>query len=306
MRVVFMGTPEFAVPSLQALADAGHEVALVFTRPDAVRGRGKKLVASPVKQKALELGIPVFETTRMTDEAKVAIAKAAPDVMCVVAYGCILPDDVLAMAPLGAVNVHASLLPRWRGAAPIQRSILAGDAETGVSIMRVAHDLDAGAWCAQVSVPVGGKGCMELTAELADAGAKALVDVLPRLSDGTVEWHEQDPAGVTLAAKVRKEEMRLDPAGTVAANALRVQASSDTAPARLVVAGKGVRAMTARVTDEAQIAAGVIEVQKKHVYLGCADGTLELTAVKPDGKKEMPAAAWASGLRGDLTWSRAE
>ncbi len=304
MRVVFMGTPDFAVPSLQALVDAGHEVALVFTRPDAVRGRGKKLVASPVKERAVELGIPVFETNRMTDEAKAALLAAAPDVMCVVAFGCILPDDVLEMAPLGAVNVHASLLPRWRGAAPIQRSILAGDAETGVSIMRVAHDLDAGAWCAQVSRVIGEMGCAELTAKLAEDGAKALVDVLPALADGAVEWNEQDPAGVTMAAKVRKEEMRLDPADGVRANALRVQASSDTAPARLVVAGKGVRAMSARVANESQVAEGAVEVQKKHVYLGCADGALELASVKPDGKREMAASAWAAGLRGELTWER--
>lgn len=305
MRVVFMGTPEFAVPSLQALVDAGHEVALVLTRPDAVRGRGKKLVASPVKERAVELGISVFETNRVTDEAKDAVRAAAPDVMCVVAFGCILPDDVLGMAPLGAVNVHASLLPRWRGAAPVQRSILAGDAETGVSIMRVAHDLDAGAWCAQVSRPVGEKGCAELTAELAEDGAKALVGALPSLADGTAEWHEQDPAGVTVAAKVRKEEMRLDPSDAAHANALRVQASSDAAPARLVVAGKGVRAMAARALDEAQVAQGAVEVQKKRVLLGCADGALELSTVKPDGKKEMPASAWAAGLRGELTWGRA-
>ncbi len=304
MRVVFMGTPEFAVPSLQALVDAGHEVSLVFTRPDAVRGRGKKLMPSPVKQKAVELGVPVFETNRMTDEAKAALAVAAPDVMCVVAFGCILPDDVLEMAPLGAINVHASLLPRWRGAAPIQRAILAGDAETGVSIMRVAHELDAGAWCAQVSCPVDEKSCAELTAELAEAGAKALVDALPTLADGTAEWHEQDPAGVTVAAKVRKDEMRLDPEDGVRANALRVQASSDMAPARLVVAGKGVRAMTARACDDSQVSKGVVEVRKKQVLLGCADGALELVSVKPDGKKEMPASAWAAGLRGDLSWER--
>lgn len=304
MRVVFMGTPEFAVPSLQAIVEAGHEVPLVFTRPDAVRGRGKKLVPSPVKARALELGLDVFETGRMVDAAKAALAEAAPDVICVVAYGCILPDAVLAAAPLGAVNVHASLLPRWRGAAPIQRSILAGDEQTGVSIMRVAHDLDAGAWCAQVSVPVGEKGASELTAELADAGARALVDVLPALADGTVEWHEQDPAGVTVAAKVRKDEMLLDPADGARANALRVQASGDTAPARASVAGKGVRVMAARVAEGAAVEPGSVFAQKKRVLLGCADGALELLSVKPDGKKEMPVASWAAGLRGELSWER--
>lgn len=305
MRVVFMGTPEFAVPSLEAIVGAGHEVPLVFTRPDAVRGRGKKLVASPVKARALELGLDVFETGRMVDAAKAAIASVAPDVICVVAYGCILPDDVLGMAPLGAVNVHASLLPRWRGAAPIQRSILAGEAETGVSIMRVDHELDAGAWCAQVRVPVGEKSCAELTAELAAAGAEALVDVLPALADGTAEWHEQDPSLVTVAAKVRKEEMLLDPSESASANARRVQAAGDTAPARTVVAGRGARVMSARAVNEPQVESGVVLAQKKHVYLGCADGALEVLGVKPDGKKEMPAAAWASGLRGELTWERA-
>lgn len=305
MRVVFMGTPEFAVPSLEAIVEAGHEVPLVFTRPDAVRGRGKKLVASPVKARALELGLDVFETGRMVDAAKAAIADVAPDVICVVAYGCILPDDVLAAAPLGAVNVHASLLPRWRGAAPIQRSILAGDAETGVSIMRVAHELDAGAWCAQVRVPVGEKGCSELTEELAAAGAKALVDVLPALADGSAVWHEQDPGLVTVAAKVRKDEMLLDPADGVAVNALRIQASGDTAPARCVVAGRGVRVTAARAVNEPQVGPAAVLSQKKQVYLGCADGALEVLGVKPDGKKEMPAAAWASGLRGELSWERA-
>lgn len=304
MRVVFMGTPEFAVPSLTALAEAGHEITLIFTRPDAVRGRGKKLVPSPVKQKAAELGIPVFETSRMTAEAKEALRVAAPDVICVVAYGCILPDDVLEAAPLGAVNVHASLLPRWRGAAPIQRSILAGEAQTGVSIMRVAHELDAGAWCAQAHVEIGEKGCGQVTSELAEAGAAALVEALPRLADGTVEWHEQDEAGVTFAAKVRKDEMRLDPADAVAVNARRVQASGDTAPARASVAGKGVRVMSARVAEGQALAPGQVVAQKKRVLLGCADGVLEVLSVKPDGKKEMPAASWAAGLRGDLSWER--
>ena len=304
MRVVFMGTPEFAVPSLTALAEAGYQIPLVFTRPDAVRGRGKKLVPSPVKQKAAELGIPVFETSRMTAEAKEALRAAAPDVICVVAYGCILPDDVLEAAPLGAVNVHASLLPRWRGAAPIQRSILAGEAQTGVSIMRVAHELDAGAWCAQAHVQIGEKGCGQVTSELAEAGAAALVESLLRLADGTVEWHEQDESGVTFAAKITKDEMCLDPADAVAVNARRVQASGDTAPARASVAGKGVRVMSARVAEGQKLAPGEVVAQKKRVLLCCADGALEVLSVKPDGKKEMPAASWAAGLRGDLTWER--
>ena len=134
MRVVFMGTPDFAVPSLKKLAQ-DHQVALVITRPDAVRGRGKTLEPSPVKECAQELDLPVLEANRMTPEVISAMREVQPEALCVVAFGCILPDEVISLAPYGALNVHASLLPRWRGAAPIQRAILAGDAVAGVSIM---------------------------------------------------------------------------------------------------------------------------------------------------------------------------
>lgn len=304
MRVVFMGTPDFAVPSLEALAER-HDVALVLTRPDAVRGRGKALVPSPVKARALELGLSVLETSRMTPEALDALRAAAADVFCVAAYGCILPDEVLTMAPGGCVNVHASLLPRWRGAAPIQRAILAGDAETGVSIMRIGHGVDTGAYCAQASTPVGEKGAEELTAELARLGAELLVGTIPSVLDGTAVWVEQDEALVTHAAKIAKAELALDPADAARENALRVQASGDTAPARCAVAGRGVRVCAAR-SAEKDMAPGAVTVGHGRVWLGCADGALELLCVKPDGKREMEASAWAAGLRGDgLTWGRA-
>ena len=304
MRVVFMGTPDFAVPSLEALAER-HDVALVLTRPDAVRGRGKALVPSPVKARALELGLPVLETSRMTPEALDALRAAAADVFCVAAYGCILPDEVLTMAPGGCVNVHASLLPRWRGAAPIQRAILAGDAETGVSIMRIGHGVDTGAYCAQASTPVGEKGTEELTAELARLGAELLVETLPSVLDGTAVWVEQDEALVTHAAKIAKAELALDPVDAARENALRVQASGDTAPARCAVAGRGVRVCAARSVEK-DVAPGVVTVEHGRVWLGCADGALEILRVKPDGKREMEASAWAAGLRGDgLTWGRA-
>lgn len=304
LRVVFMGTPDFAVPSLERLAER-HDVALVLTRPDAVRGRGKALVPSPVKARALELELPVVETSRITPEVADALRAAAADVFCVAAYGCILPDEVLAMAPGGCVNVHASLLPRWRGAAPIQRAILAGDEETGVSIMRIGHGVDTGAYCAQASVVVGEKDAEALTAELARVGAELLVETLPSVVDGTAAWVEQDEALVTHAAKIEKRELMLDPADGARANALRVQASGDTAPARCVVAGRGVRVCAARV-GEKDVAPGGVAVGRGRVWLGCADGSLELLRVKPDGKREMEAGAWAAGLRGDgLGWGRA-
>lgn len=303
LRVVFMGTPDFAVPSLELLAER-HDVALVLTRPDAVRGRGRALVPSPVKARALELGIAVVETSRITPEVMDRLRDASPDVVCVAAFGCILPDEVLELAP--CVNVHASLLPRWRGAAPIQRSILAGDERTGVSIMQIGHGVDTGAYCAQASTEIGEKATAELTAELARMGAELLVETLPAVAVGTAEWVEQDEALVTHAAKIEKAELMLDPADGARANALRVQASGDTAPARCVVAGRGVRVCAARVGAGRDVAPGAVAVGRGRVWLGCADGALELVRVKPDGKREMEVAAWAAGLRGDgLAWERA-
>ena len=297
MRIVFMGTPDFAVPSLRALA-AEHEVALVVTRPDAVRGRGKRLEPSPVKAAAIELGAPVLETSRMTPEAVSAITAARPDIICVAAYGCILPDEVLALAPAGVVNVHASLLPRWRGAAPIQRAILAGDDRAGVSIMRIGHGVDTGPYCAQASCTVAGKTAEELTGELAQLGGELLVRTLPVIVSGEASWVAQDEALVTHAAKVTKAEMRLDPAHAALDIERHVLASSDTAPARCVLAGKPARVLAARVaTCPVPISAGELQIHLGHVYLGCADGSVELVRVKPDGKREMDAAAWAAGQR---------
>lgn len=300
MRVVFMGTPAFAVPSLRKLA-AAHEVALVLTRPDAVRSRGKKLEPSPVKEAALELDLPVMEANRMTPEVLDALRAVEAEIFCVAAYGCILPDEVLTMAPLGCVNVHASLLPRWRGAAPIQRSILEGDAETGVSIMRIGHGVDTGAYCAQASCPVPGKSADELTAELAELGGDLLVSTLSAIADGSAVWTEQDESLVTHAAKIAKAELRLDPAAGALENIRRVMASSNAAPARCVIAGKPARVMRAAAVDAASpsAVAGTFVVKGGRVYLGCADGSFELISIKPDGKREMDAKSWAAGQRED-------
>lgn len=306
MRVVFMGTPDFAVPSLRELASR-FEVVLVLTRPDAVRSRGKKLEPSPVKAAALELDIPVMEATRITPEVMDRLHEAEADIFCVAAYGCILPDEVLHMAPLGIVNVHASLLPRWRGAAPIQRAILAGDERAGISIMRIGHGVDTGAYCAQASCSVAGKTADELTAELAQLGADLLCDTLPALADETAVWIEQDESLVTHAQKISKAEMRLDPQEGALVNLRRVLASSDTAPARCVAAGKPVRIMRAVAADgdASMCAAGELVCQSKRIYIGCSDGVLEVTSVKPDGKRQMDASAWAAGLHGDgLTWGK--
>lgn len=299
-----MGTPDFAVPSLRELA-AHHEVTLVVTRPDAVRGRGKKLEPSPVKAEAQRLGIPVFETKTLRGEAGERVLAEKPDVLCVAAYGALLPDSLLDAVPYGGINVHGSLLPRWRGAAPIQRAILAGDERVGISIMRMVHDMDAGAYCRQASVEVGDKPCTQIMAELAELGAHELVAALDDLAAHRLVWTEQDESLVTLSPKITKAEMKLDPAETARTNKLRVQASTDEAPARLKVDGKGVRVVEAvmgtSLFDGHKLFMlynpGDVLVEQGRVFLWCSDGSIEVTRVKPDGKREMDAKAWASGLQ---------
>lgn len=310
-----MGTPEFAVPSLREVA-ARHEVTLVLTRPDAVRGRGKKLEPSPVKVEAQRLGIPVLETKTLRGGAGERVLAERPDVLCVAAYSALLPDSLLNAVPHGGINVHGSLLPRWRGAAPIQRAILAGDERVGISIMRMVHDMDAGEYCRQASVEVGDKPCAQIMAELAELGAIELVAALDDLAAGRIVWTEQDESLVTFSPKITKAEMKLDPSDDARANKLRVQASTDEAPARLAVGGKGIRAveavLAAGTADANSLpAAGKVTVGQGRVFLGCADGAIELLRVKPDGKREMDARSWAAGLHAngtshdsELTWEK--
>lgn len=303
MRVVFMGTPDFAVPSLKKLAH-DHQVALVITRPDAVRGRGKMLEPSPVKECAQELGLPVLEANRMTPEVISSMQEVQPEALCVVAFGCILPDEVISLAPYGALNVHASLLPRWRGAAPIQRAILAGDVVAGVSIMKIARELDAGDWCKQASCEVGSKNTEQLTNALAHLGANALSEALSELKEGSLEWHAQDEREVTFAPKVTKQEMKLAPEDSAQVNALRVQASSDTAPARVSVGGRSLRVLSAQLApSDSSVTQGSVVVQDHRLFLGCSEGILELLEVRPDGKRSMDAKSFAAGLqKSQMTW----
>jgi methionyl-tRNA formyltransferase len=237
-----------------------------------------------------------------------ALRDAGADVFCVAAYGCILPDEVLTIAPFGCVNVHASLLPRWRGAAPIQRCILEGDDVTGVSIMRIGHGIDTGDYCAQATCSVSGKNADQLTQELANLGGNLLVDTLPKLASHEVAWTVQDEGLVTHAAKISKAELKLDPSASALDNVRRVLASSDTAPARCELVGKGARIVDASLIDMADGAApsvqqGVLSVHGGRVFAGCADGAFEVLSVKPDGKRLMDARSWSAGLRGqDASW----
>lgn len=305
MRVVFMGTPRFAAVVLEALLGSGHEVVGCFTRPDAVRGRGKKLVPSPVKETALAANVPVYGFSSLrSDESYQALFDLAPDAVCVAAYGAILPPRVLELPRFGCLNVHGSLLPRWRGAAPVERAILAGDEFAGVGIMRMEEGLDTGAVCHERKVAIGDAGAEELTLKLAQAGGQALVAALDELeAKGTLPWREQPTEGIEYAEKVEKGELDIDP-GMSALDALRhVRASSESHPCRCKVSGKGVCVQAASLAAQCpdhRLSAGEVGFWSKKLFLGFDDAQdcLELTLVKPDGKKSMDAKAFAAGIQG--------
>lgn len=306
MRVVFMGTPEFAATVLREVANQ-HEVVGVFTQPDKVRGRGKKLAPTPVKLAAEQLGLPVFTPTTLKDaEIQALLAGLSPDVACVAAYGMILPQEVLDIPVHGCVNVHASLLPRWRGAAPIERAILEGDESVGVCIMRMEKGLDTGDWCVRREVPAGGMDAALMSDELAELGAAALLVALQQIEQGSVAWTPQDESAATYANKIEKGELDLDPADGVEANARRVRAASDAHPSKACLAGRLVAVEKAAPALGADVAEGIVRTDAGRLYLGCSDGVLEVLALKPAGKGSMDAKAFLAGFRpeGEPVWGR--
>ena len=315
MRVVFMGTPKLAADILVEIAQQ-HEVVCVYTRPDAVRGRGAKLEPSSVKAAAERLGIPVRTATSLRDaEEQAHLAELAPDAICVAAYGCILPREVLEIPRYGCLNVHASLLPRWRGAAPIERAILAGDEQTGVCIMRMEEGLDTGPYCVRRATEVEGKSAAELTDELANLGARALLTGLSVVEQGGAEWTFQDDAAATYAEKLAKDELYPDPAEPAAAMVRKVLASSEAHPARAVIAGRSATVERVALPDDERAAAlcdgleqGAVRFAAKRLFLGTGDGAVEVLSLKPDGKKSMDARAFAAGIQGikagGCTWGR--
>lgn len=317
MRVVFMGTPKLAADILVEIAQQ-HEVVCVYTRPDAVRGRGAKLEPSSVKAAAERLGIPVRTATSLRDaEEQAHLAELAPDAICVAAYGCILPREVLEIPRYGCLNVHASLLPRWRGAAPIERAILAGDEQTGVCIMRMEEGLDTGPYCVRRATEVEGKSAAELTDELANLGARALLTGLSVVEQGGAEWTFQDDAAATYAEKLAKDELYPDPAEPAAAMVCKVLASSEAHPARAVIAGRSATVERVALPDDERAAAlcdgleqGAVRFAAKRLFLGTGDGAVEVLSLKPDGKKSMDARAFAAGVQGikagGCTWGRVD
>jgi methionyl-tRNA formyltransferase len=295
MRLVYLGTPDDAVPPLQALVANGHDVALVVTQPDRRRSRGPGADPSPVKRAALDLGLTVVTPARARDVvADVAASGATLGV--VVAFGQLLPVPLLEALPVGFVNVHFSLLPRWRGAAPVERAILAGDTETGVCLMRVEAGLDTGPVYARTTVPIGpATTAGELRAQLVAAGSALLVDHLERIPDAVPEPQVGEP---TYADKLTVEEFRLDPSRFAVDLARVVRAGNPRPGAWFVAAGRRVKVWRARAEPAAvPVLPGTVD---DGALLGTADGVLALVEVQPEGKRAMPGIAWRRGLRGPL------
>lgn len=304
MRVVFMGTPEFAAVILDYLAEQ-HEVVGAFTRPDAISKRGNKKTPSAVKKKALELDIPVFERASFKDDAAFdELAALSPDVVVVAAYGCILPKKVLDLPKYGCLNVHASDLPRWRGAAPVERAILAGDEAAGVCVMKMEEGLDTGDFCVSRTLDIADLGADDLTLRLADLGASAVLCALAHEEAGVSTWVHQDESLVTYAHKIEKGELNIAPADSIEFLSRKVQASGTSHPCRCVVAGKGVTVIKGRkLSDDDQslvgdLAQGGVKFISKRLFVGAADGAYELLELKPDGKRDMPAKDFAAGIQG--------
>jgi methionyl-tRNA formyltransferase len=304
MRIVFMGTPRFAVACLNAIAEQGcHELVAVYTRPDAASRRGKKLYPSPVREAAEKLRLPVRTLKGFNDGADIdELAALAPDLIVTAAYGVILPKEVLDIPPFGCINVHASLLPRWRGAAPIQRSILAEDTVTGITVMRMDEGLDTGDICASYELDILDRNTEELTAALARLAARELPGILQRIERGSVVWRKQPEEGVTHARKVTKSETRLSPESTASENLLRVRAATRSNPAKALVCGSSVAVLRAHTVPEG-VSAGQVSLEDRTLTLGCPEGCLVVDEVKPDGKRAMPSRDWILGLKDvDLTW----
>ncbi|MCC5861189.1 MAG: methionyl-tRNA formyltransferase [Gammaproteobacteria bacterium] len=298
-RVVFAGTPEFAVPSLQSLLEDGWPVAGVLTQPDRPAGRGRRLLPSPVKRAALAAGLPVLQPVGLRDAAsRAAVAALAPDLLVVAAYGLLLPQALLDLPRAGCINVHASLLPRWRGAAPIQRAILAGDRETGISIMRMVRALDAGPVYLTRALAIGeDETAGELHDRLARLGGEALLAALTGILAGTLAAQPQPDAGVTYASKLEKDEAVLDWSQPAVALARRVRAFNPWPVAETRLDGARVRIWRARVLNhDEQASPGTLRVDGgRRVRAATGEGWLELLELQWPGKRVLAAAEALAG-----------
>ncbi|HTO18030.1 MAG TPA: methionyl-tRNA formyltransferase [Pseudomonas sp.] len=289
MRIVFAGTPEFAAQHLQALLEAGRQVVAVYTQPDRPAGRGQKLMPSPVKQLAVEHGIPVFQPQTLRDPAAQAeLAALQPDLMVVVAYGLILPQVVLDIPRLGCINSHASLLPRWRGAAPIQRAVEAGDAESGVTVMQMEAGLDTGPMLLKVSTPIGAQDTGgTLHDRLAELGARAIVEAVNGLEAGTLSGEAQDDALACYAHKLSKDEARLDWSRPAVELERQIRALHPWPICHSSLSGEAVKVHAAQLADGTGAPGTILDAGKDGVRVACGQGALLLTRLQLPGGKPL-------------------
>jgi methionyl-tRNA formyltransferase len=304
MRIVFMGTPAFAVPSLVALAHAGHEILCVVAQPDRPAGRGQALKPPATKEWALGRGIAVLQPEKVRDGALcAALAPLKPDALVVAAYGRILGKDLLTLAPRGAINVHGSLLPRYRGAAPIQWAVANGDPETGVTIMQMDEGLDSGDMLLQRALPIAPADTAEaLSPRLAALGGEALVEALALLAEGRLGPVRQDPSEVTLAPILTKEDGKVDWSRTAPVIAARLRGFTPWPGAFTALDGKTVKLLEVEVLDApARGAAGTGErLAGRGLAVACGGGTaLLVKRLQPEGKGPQEALAFLNGLRRD-------
>ena len=300
LRIVFMGTPDFSVPSLLQLAQSNHEIAAVYTQPDKQRGRGKKVSFSPVKEKAVELGIPVFQPDSMrSDDVIEELKSLAPDVIIVIAYGKILPKAVLDIPKYGCLNVHGSLLPKYRGAAPIQYAIKEGEAESGVTIMLLDEGMDTGKMLKKAAISLDPKETTgTLFDKLAALGASTLMTVVDDLDSYEKNAVAQDESRATYTAKITKEEANLD--WTSDAVVLeRLIRTLDPHPGAYTVCrdGKRLKIWAADVVEGTDAAPGtVIAVTKKAFTVQTGKGALRITEVQPESRKRLTTAQYLQGV----------
>ncbi|MDA8100021.1 MAG: methionyl-tRNA formyltransferase [Nitrospiraceae bacterium] len=297
MKIVYMGTPRFAVPALRALHAAGHEIAGVVTRIDKPAGRGKVLTPPAVKIAALELGLSVLQPKRVREPAFVETLRSlAPEAIVVAAYGQILPKDILALPRYGCINIHASLLPAYRGAAPINWAIINGEAETGITVMQMDEGMDTGAILSQDRLTIAREDTAgSLTEKMAILGAAMIVDALPRIQAGALPPHGQDHSRATLAPLLKKEDGRIDWTLPAAKIADRVRGFSPWPGAFTLLDGKLVKVLEARAAEGTAEPGAVLHGDTGALLAGTGKGLLLITTLQPEGKKPMPSAEFLRG-----------
>ncbi len=299
MRILFMGTPDIAAESLAALIAAGHEIVGVFTRADKPVGRKQIMTAPPVKQLAQQHNIPVWQPATLRDgKAKPIFRELAPDLVVVVAYGRILPPELLHIAPLGCINLHVSLLPKYRGSAPIQWAVLNGDAETGVPIMQLDEGCDTGDILMVERVAIGPETTSgELFDQVSATGAKTLVTAIEKLAAGELTPQPQNDAEATQAPPLTKEMARFDFTQSAAHIHNWVRGMNPWPAAFFELDGKKVKVLESRVAPDAKSAPAGTVLALKPLTIACGEGALQLLTVTPEGGKPMAGTAWAAGRR---------